>query len=104
AQVLFRTFKIIMMIALAALPIALLTNEQTSNAGKRFFMNFVALSLEACIILLFVSFYSVMIQGFDNPDNTSVIGTLIGLLMANSLLAISIAASSTLARELTGGA
>lgn len=103
AQVFFRTFKIIVMVGLSPIPISLLTNENTSSTGKRFFMNFAAIGLEACIILIFISIYSVMIQSFSSPSNTDVLGVLIGLLMSNSLLAIMIAQAGTLARELTGG-
>lgn len=101
SNVFVRIFKVVMMGSFSGLAISSLTNEHTSQAGKNFFKNFIALGIETSLIYLSCIFYNYVLSHLSyNGD----IGNLVGLIVANSIFLMLIQIVNSLSKELTGGA
>lgn len=100
-NVFVRMFKVVMMGSFSGLGIATLTNETTSQAGKNFFKNFIALGIETSFIYLSCIFYNFVLA---NLSPSGDIGNLVGLIVANSIFLMLIQVVNSMSKELTGGA
>ena len=49
-----------------AIPLAMATNEATSQGAKRFFMSLASLGLEATVIMISTKIYSLMLSGLSD--------------------------------------
>lgn len=101
SNVFVRIFKVVMMGSFSGLAISSLTNEHTSQAGKSFFKNFIALGLETSLMYLSCIFYNYILSHLSSSGD---IGNLVGLIVANSIFLMLIQIVNSMAKELTGGA
>lgn len=101
-----RFFKLMLLYGLAPVPVCLMTFEQTSQAGKRFFQTFIATLLEAVLIYLLLEVYKLGLSnlgaiGTDGIKDVISFGVTISIY--NALLTGGISLCSHVMQEVVGG-
>lgn len=95
-----RVFKIAIYTSVCSIPITMLTNEQSSQNGKRFFMSFASLGLEAVVIMISTVIYGAMLSGL--AQSAQGINVVVSVIVINALYLGLMTQANAMAREVTG--
>lgn len=95
-----RIFKMVIYSSTCAIPLAMATNEATSQGAKRFFMSLASLGLEATVIMISTKIYSLMLSGLS--DSAQGINVVLAVIIINALYLGLMNFGNSIARELTG--
>lgn len=104
-QVFIRMVKLIAAVAVAPIPLGISVYEKLQQVSIRYAMSVAAIGLEALLMIICVSIYSIAI-GSVSVNGAGVgetVSKLVGMLLANGILMGSLSLSSSLAEKWTGG-
>lgn len=99
-QVFLRIGKLILNFSFSPIPIAIGAWEDGNAVCKRFFMNTIALGIEASMIVVATAIYSLAISSLTDAGSIS---TLIAIMFLNGFLMAMISMTSNIAEKWTGG-
>lgn len=107
--VITRVLRILIMIAFAPIPLALLADEKTVSKAKKYLMNLAALGLECAVIVMLSAFYGIMLNNAAPKAQLNEYGIIdmvrymLVIIVCNAVFATSVQQSTRLSRGIIGG-
>ena len=97
-----RFIELFMLFALCPLPLATLTSDMTHDIAKRFLQEFIAVSLQAVVMVIVLAIYTVLIMGTDFSTGTGILGIMGGYILGFLVLVLTLFKSGSWAKKFVG--
>ncbi|GHT78618.1 hypothetical protein FACS1894104_2050 [Actinomycetota bacterium] len=97
-----RFIELYAMLALSPLPLATLASERFSDIGKSFLKSFIAVVLQAAVVLLVIRFFPVMLAGAPMASGGDIMNLIVTPIVYSVVILVAVVGSGQLAKKIVG--